>query len=367
MRAEHPVFHDPQTGHWHVFRYTDVSRVLTDYAVFSSESYRPAGQPDQSPFGATLIGNDPPRHRQLRGLVSQAFTPRAIETLRPRIMAITRDLLDAVRARGRMDLIGDFASPLPVTVIAEMLGIPVARRDDFRHWSDEIVSMQSGTAMREMFSYCAELVADRRQHPGDDLVSGLLTAQIEGRHLTEMELIGFCVLLLIAGNETTTNVIGNAIICLDAHPAEMARAQQQPELMPQLIEEVLRYLPSVWSIERTVKTDTEIGGQHILAGAGITAWMASANRDATQFPDPDRFDISRKPNRHLTFGHGIHACIGAPLARLEAGIALPMLLAHLPELRRVPDVPVETIRSYFVFGVKQLPVTFTPLRSLHGQ
>ena len=376
MRATHPVYHDTQTDRWHVFRYEDVSRVLTDYAVFSSESRGLQGERDQSPFAATMIGNDPPRHRQLRGLVSQAFTPRAIDALRPRITAITRELIDVVRTRGTMDVIHDLAYPLPVTVIAEMLGVPIERQADFKRWSDAIVSVQlTGasdadalarqqqfrTAMQEMFVYFSGLLVYRRQNPGGDLVSGLLTAQLDGQHLTEMELIGFCILLLVAGNETTTNLIGNAIYCLDAHPDAVAQVRQQPELMPNLIEEVLRYLPPVWDMARTVKTDAEIGGQHIPAGAPIVAWIVSANRDADQFPDPDRFDITRKPNRHLSFGHGVHTCIGAPLARLEASIALPMMLSQLPDLRRVPGEPVETIRSGIVFGAQHLPVTFTAL------
>lgn len=375
MRANHPVYHDESTGTWHVFRYEDVSRVLTDYAVFSSESRGAEGQRDPSPFAATMIGNDPPRHRQLRGLVSQAFTPRAMEELRPRITAITRDLLAAVRTRGTMDVIHDLAYPLPVTVIAEMLGVPIERQEDFKRWSDAIVSVQLtgasdadtlarqrqfGAAMQEMFGYFSGLLVYRREHPGDDLVSGLLTAQLDGQHLTEMELIGFCILLLVAGNETTTNLIGNAIYCLDAHPDALVQVQRQPELTPNLIEEVLRYLPPVWDMARTVKSDAEIGGKHIPVGAHIVAWIVSANRDADQYPDPDRFDITRKPNRHLAFGHGIHTCIGAPLARLEAGIALPMMLSQLPDLRRIPGEPVETIRSGIVFGAQRLPVAFTP-------
>jgi len=375
MRAIHPVFQDRQTGHWHAFGYDEASRVLTDYATFSSEARQASGEREQSPFAASMIAADPPRHRQLRGLVSQAFTPRAIAALAPRITAITQELLDAVQDRGEMDVIHDFSYPLPVTVIAEMLGVPVERQADFKRWSDAIVSIQLtgtndaeslarqqrfGAAMGEMIGYFSELLAYRRQHPGDDLVSGLLTARMDAQSLNEMELIGFCVLLLVAGNETTTNLIGNAIICLDAHPDAMAQLRDDPALMPNAIEEVLRYLPSVWNMGRTTKTDVEIGGEHIPEGAGVTAWMASANRDATQFPDSDRFDITRKPNRHLTFGHGIHTCIGAPLARLEAGIALPMMLAQLPELRRVSGVPVETIQSGIVFGAKTLPVNFKP-------
>ncbi len=375
MRATQPVCRDPNTGSWHAFGYAEASRVLTDHAVFSSEQFPgSAVQANRSPLAASMLATDPPRHNQLRGLVSQAFTPRAVAGLAPRITAITRELLDAVRTTGAMDVILDLSSPLPVTVIAELLGVPVERHSDFKRWSDAIVSSRPSNAgyaaalrlqqrrvgaMGEMIDYFSELLAYRRQHPGDDLVSGLLAAQLDGQHLDEMELIGFCVLLLIAGNETTTNLIGNAIVCLDAQPEALAQLRRQPDLMPGAIEEVLRYLPPVWSMGRTAKSEVEIGGQRVPAGAVVTAWIASANRDATQFPDPDHFDIARKPNRHLSFGHGIHTCIGAPLARLEAGIALPMMLSQLPDLQRVPDAAIETIQSDFVFGAKTLPVTFS--------
>ncbi len=374
MRANHPAYRDPHTGVWHVFRYDDVERVLTDYADFSSAS---RGGGESNPFSESMISSDPPRHKQLRGLVSQAFTLRAIAQLAPRIADLAHGLLDQVTMTGAMDLIHDFAYPLPVTVIAEMLGVPATRQDDFKRWSDAIVSVQLaggtdpaqiaqqqqfGMAIREMSMYFGQLLMERHQHPQDDLISGLLAAEVDGQRLTEMELIGFCVLLLVAGNETTTNLIGNAVLCFDQHPEAMAQLTQNPDLMPGAIEEVLRYLPSVWSMVRTTTHDVEVAGEIIPANAAVIAWIASGNRDAAQFPDPDRFDITRKPNKHLTFGHGIHTCIGAPLARLEAGIALPMLLDRLPNLRRTPDAPAEVIESGIVFGVRNLPVIFDAVR-----
>lgn len=373
QREQAPVLWDDASGAWHLFRYDDVKRVLSDHALFSSAN-GPAGSQGEAPEGiaASMIATDPPRHRQLRGLVSQAFTPKAINQLRPRIDALAQELLAAAAPRGAMDLIHDFAAPLPVAVIAAMLGVSLERRDDFRRWSDQIVAVQPRElidpergpdwAVREMTAYFREVLLKRQHEPGDDLISGLLAAEIDGRRLTETELIGFCQLLLVAGNETTMNLIANAVICLDEHPAAAACLRREPELMPAAIEEVLRFLPPVWMPSpRRVTADVELGGQRIRQGAMVFPWLVSANRDERQFPDPDRFDIDRKPNKHLTFGHGIHACLGSPLARLEAAIALPLLLDRLPDLRIVRDAPIPVVDSGVVFGPKELPVTFSPV------
>ncbi len=373
QRERAPMLWDDASGAWHAFRYDDVHRVLSDYAVFSSASGA-APAPGAAPEGiaASMVATDPPRHRQLRGLVSQAFTPKAINQLRPRITALTQELLNAVAPRGAMELIHEFAAPLPVAVIAALLGVSLARRDDFRRWSDQIVAVQAHEfndplrgpdwAVREMTAYFREVLWERRREPGDDLISGLLAAEIDGRRLTETELIGFCQLLLVAGNETTMNLIANAVLCLDEHPAAAARLHREPDLMPSAIEEVLRFMPPVWMPSpRRVTADVELGGQRIRQGATIFPWLVSANRDERQFPNPNRFDITRKPNKHLTFGHGIHACLGAPLARLEAAIALPLLLDQLPDLRVKRDAPIPVVDSGVVFGPRALPVTYSPV------
>ncbi len=372
MRASMPVAYDSNRGFAAVFGYDDVLRVLSDSTSFSSE-FGGAG-----PLGQSLISVDPPRHRQLRNLVNQAFTPRAVAALAPRISAIVAELLDQVAPTGRMDVIEDLAYPLPVIVIAELLGIPSERRAEFKRWSDAIVTgerhrSQPGqaqpeqrglgggymSAQAEMSAYFREVIAARRRDPGQDLISALLGAEIDGQRLSEQELLGFCILLLVAGNETTTNLIGNALLCFDETPGVYERLQAQPELIPSAVEETLRYRSPVQAMFRIVKQDTVLGEQRLPAGTRMLAWIGSANRDEAQFPQADRFELDRAPNRHLAFGHGIHFCLGAPLARLEARIALEGMTVRLGNLRRVRDVELETFGGPVVFGVRSLPVTFT--------
>jgi cytochrome P450 len=366
-RQQTPVLHDPTTGSWHLFRYADIDRVLLDNAAFSSvEPSQPGVPPVPEEFGMSILGMDPPRHRQLRALVSQAFTPRAIGELRPRIARLSQELIDAARANGagRMEFIAEFAEPLPVTVIAELLGVPAERRHDFKRWSDEVVSadeVRNAVGMTAMADFFREQIAFRRHHTTDDLLGGLVIAEIDGERLSEAEVVAFAILLLVAGNETTTNLLGNAIICLDAHPDIFTQVHANPDLIPGVIEETLRWLPPVWQLGRFAREGAMVGETPIPAGSRVIPWLTAANRDPERFPDPDRFDPERSPNKHLAFGRGIHACLGAPLSRLEAAIVLPMLIAQLPDLRRVPGVPVPLVAGGgFVFGPKSLPVEFTP-------
>jgi cytochrome P450 family 109 len=363
MRTNRPAFQDEVMPLWQVFRYEDVSEVMTDYARFSS---KPLGAFTGSFLEDTLVTKDPPDHRKLRNLVNQAFTPRAVAHLSDRITQITQELLDQVRPQGRMDIVSDIAFPLPAKVIAEMLGVPSGDWDIFQRWarvdsSDPAAARQEeGRSMQgEMFDYFSSLLEERRRVPREDLVSALSVAEIDGERLSESELVRFCMLLLAAGQETTKNLIANAIVCFTDHPGAMERLIHEPALMPTAIEEVLRYLPPVWFLFRQTRTDVELGGQHIPAGQNLLAWTASANRDPAQFPDPDRFDIQREPNRHLAFGHGIHFCVGAPLARLEARIALPMMLEQLRDMQRVEGAPI-TVHMGIVFVIRSLPVTFQP-------
>lgn len=366
MRASTPVMYDEQGSAWHVFRYADEQRVLSEYETFSSRVPGAIASPD-NPLAVSLISSDPPRHRQLRSLVSQAFTPRAIAQLAPRIRAISHDLLDQVVARGRMDLSGDFATPLPVIVIAELLGIPAEERDQFKEWSDAIVTQGGGAVQQGMGRYFQRMIAEHRHEPRNDLIGALLAAEIEGERLSELDLLGFCVLLLVAGNETTTTLIGNAMLCFDEYPQLMPRLRAEPMLLPGVIEEVLRYRSPVQSMFRQVVADTRIGDVELRAGQTVFAWIGSANRDEAQFADPDRFDPAREPNRHLAFGHGIHFCLGAPLARLEARIALTALLDRLAERQRERDVPLEALDSWIVYGVQHLPIRFWAARALIGR
>jgi cytochrome P450 len=368
LREDSPVLFDAAQGVWHLFRYDDVQRALSEHAVFSSRM-RGGREPDQDHlFASSLISTDPPRHRQLRSLVSEAFTTRAVAALEPRIFEIVEELLDRVGAAGSMDLIDDFAYPLPVIVIAELMGIPAEDRDRFKRWSDTVVSQVRDyedspgrtAAQQEMAEYFFAMIERRRRDPGEDLISRLLAAQVDGEHLSVMELLGFCALLLVAGNETTTNLLGNAVLTFAEWPGTIDRLLAESGALPSAIEEVLRFRSPVQSMFRVTTQDTVVGGTAIPAGSRLAAWIGSANRDGRQFPDPDAFTLDRHPNRHLAFGQGIHFCLGAPLARLEARVALSALLARLPGLSLAPGAPLERIDSTIIFGPRQLPVQWQP-------
>jgi cytochrome P450 len=373
MRATQPVSYDKERYSWNVFRYEDVVRVLSEQETFSSDPHtvQPHLTGDEDSMLSSLLLMDPPRHRQLRSLVNLAFTPRMIAQLEPRIRAITNELLDQVIAKGEMDVVKDLTYPLPVIVIAELLGVPAEKRADFKRWSDISVATAGPRFLfdeetqrlmdeneREMREYFDQIFEERRQHPQNDLISRLLAAEIDGQRLSPNELNGFCVLLLVAGNETTTNLIANSVLCFDRNPGVVERLRNNPTLLPSAIEESLRYLSPVKRMGRFTKTETTIGGQLIGAHQAVAAWIGSANRDEAQFPDPDRFDIERTPNRHIAFGHGIHFCLGAPLARLEAKIALTAMLERCPGAWHVSDVPLEPVQGLAMFGVKNLLMTW---------
>ena len=365
MRIAQPVFKHPEWDGWQVFRYADVARVLNEYATFSSASF----DDESDPIGSSILQMDPPRHRQLRSLVSQAFTPRMVAQLEPRITAITHELLDNVIASCQMDVVENLAYPLPVTVIAELLGIPTELREDFKRWSDAIVAGDEGQSEEErkalfheiqgMYGYFTQVLEERRLHPQNDLVSALLAAEVDGHRLSNVELLGFCGLLLVAGNETTTNLLGNMMLCFDENPGVVERLRKNRALVPGAIEETLRYYSPVKAMPRVTITETMIGDQRIAAGQVIVAWIGSANRDEAEFPNADRFDIEREPNRHIAFGKGIHFCLGAPLARLEAKVALNAMLDRLPGDWQVADQPLEMVKSFVVFGAKKLPMTWS--------
>ncbi len=361
---DQPAFYDEQRQLWRVFRYEEVQRVLSDYRTFSNDrgGLDPA-QPRTSerPASASLISMDPPQHRLYRTLVTQAFTPRTIAQLEPRITEIVHRLLDAVIERGEMDVIDDFSYPLSITVIAEMLGVPIADQEQFKLWTSdffEITTPAAAKAQRELDTYFRAIFAQHRITLQDDLISALLAAQVDEQHLTEAELSSFCSLLLLAGNDTTRNLIANALLCLDTFPEAMTQLRTKLILLPSAIEEVLRYLPSVHTAPRIAVVDTVLDGQQVKAGQWVMPMLASANRDATQFPQPNSFDIRRSPNRHLTFGYGIHFCLGAPLARLESKIALTAILERLADIQCSQRESLEAVVSPIVYGLKHLPITF---------
>lgn len=357
MRQTAPVTFDERFDSWSAFKYNDVQRVLSDYASFSSQN----GESNQG-LDVSIINLDPPRHRQLRTLATLAFTPRAVARLEGRIAEIVNEHLDLVEDQGRMDLVDDLAYPLPTIIIAEMLGVPGEDRARFRRWSNQIVGSEprelGKSPEREMGEYFRQLLPERRREPKDDLISDLLAAQVNGQHLSEEELLGFCILLLVAGNETTTTLLGNTILTFDEHPEVVEELHANPSLIPNAIEEVLRYRSPIRMMFRTTLQEVELSGQTLPAGQGVVAWIASANRDEEQFPHAETFDIHRTPNRHIAFGHGIHFCLGAPLARLEARVALETMLARWTNIRRANNDPLEPLGSFILLGLKHLPVTF---------
>ncbi|MBI5949015.1 MAG: cytochrome P450 [Chloroflexi bacterium] len=357
-----------QPGIWLAFGYDEITAILKDHATWSSGGGAMDAIPEDAPPPGMLF-SDPPRHTRLRSLVSQAFTPRMIEQLEPRIAAIADELVSAMAQKSACDLVEELAYPLPVIVIAEILGVPAEDRAMFKKWSDEVVSTLGGgfdgqagqvpdatfEAMREYFTRMADA---RRAEPRADLISGLVRAEIDGARLSFDELLQMLVLLLVAGNETTTNLIGNAVLALMEHPDQLHRIYNDPSLLPSAIEEVLRFSSPVQATARVAMRDTEVSGRTVRAGQQAVTWLAAANRDARAFPDPDTFDVGRAPNRHLAFGLGIHFCLGAPLARMEARIALGAFLAHIQRFRRADDGPLPRVPTFIMRGVRSLPITY---------
>lgn len=379
MRQDDPVLSqigfDGQTAIWFVTRYQDVETILRDdeHFVRDPRNALPAqDSADQSPIEALInnhmLNRDGLDHRRLRGLVSKAFTPRRVRELRPHIEAIADTLLDEAIPNGRMDLIGDYAFHLPTIVIAQMLGIPPEDRQRFRVWSDAVImpSIEPEeiahffALMTEFTDYLRDLFMAKRAQPADDLVSALLAVEEEGDSLSEEELFSTVVLLIVAGHETTVNLIGNAMLALWQHPEQMARLQADPSLMPQAVEEFLRYDGSVErALNRWVAKDVTLGGQLLKRGDIVIGILNSANRDPERFDAPDAMDIGREPNPHLAFGKGVHYCLGAPLARLEAEIALNTLIRRLPGVRlSVPAAGLRYRMSPGFRGLTAIPVSW---------
>ncbi|HEV6965778.1 MAG TPA: cytochrome P450 [Roseateles sp.] len=360
MRATAPVHFNDTLQVWEVYGYHDIQTVLGDPKTFSSDLSD----------GKMMVFMDPPRHTQFRRLVARAFTSKVIADLEPKVQAITEALLDRVEAAGRMDLVKDLAFPLPVTVIAELLGLPAADHDKFKQWSipairaaemelmGQVPAPEFVAAVDELDAYLARLIASRRDHPTGDLVSGLLAAEVDGERLTLQEVASTCRLLLIAGFETTTNLIGNTLQLLLAHPRAMRQLEADPELLPSVIEEALRFNTPFQFFARRATRDVELGGQLIRAGQQVMTFNASGNRDESAFPHADTFDITRTANRHLSFGHGIHYCLGAGLGRLEARVAISTLLRRFCRLQRDEGRAAEPLQSVVLFGFSSLPVVF---------
>jgi pimeloyl-[acyl-carrier protein] synthase len=374
LRATDPVHHSP-LGFWVLTRYEDVVAVLRDprLAKEAIASVVAARFGVEVPVGMRLsmLDRDPPDHTRLRGLVSKAFTPRVVEALRPHIQQIVDGLLDRVERAGSMDLIEEFAYPLPVVVICEMLGVPVEDHERFKGWSLEIarsldlilqppdsdLARRSVDARHALTDYFRGLIAERRASPRADMLSALIAAEEAGDRLSEQELMATCILLLVAGHETTVNLIGNGTLALLRHPDELRRLRENPSLIGSAVEELLRYDGPVQRTARIPSAAVTIGGRTIEAGEMVMPFIGAADRDPAHFPDPDRLDIARSDNRHIAFGLGIHFCLGAPLARLEGQIAINTLVRRLPKLALATDRP-EYRQSLTLRGLKTLPVAF---------
>jgi cytochrome P450 len=373
LRAEDPVHLSP-LGFWVLTRYEDVVATLRDprFAKEALAAFVAARFGVAMPgVGLSMLDRDPPDHTRLRGLVSKAFTPRVVEGLRPHIQEIVDDLLDRVEGAGAMDLIEDFAYPLPVIVICEMLGVPVADRERFKGWGLDIargldaiwlpaesqVARQSMASRHALTGYFRELIAERRAAPRADLLSALIAAEETGDRLSEEELLATCILLLVAGHETTVNLIGNGTLALLRHPAELRRLREDPGLVAGAVEELLRYDGPVQRTARIPSEDVVIGGRAIGKGELVMPFIGAADRDPAQFREPDRLDITRADNRHIAFGWGIHFCLGAPLARLEGQIAFQTLFPRLPKLALATDRPPYR-QSLTLRGLSALPVSF---------
>jgi cytochrome P450 len=364
---------------WVLSRYEDVLSVLHDPRFSADEQNLPGFDkfierrkklglmdPDEE-VPVSMLRSDAPDHTRLRKLVSKAFTPHAIAALAPKIDRLVREHLDAVAARGEMDLIADLASPLPVIVIAELIGVPREDRDRFKHWSNEIVrsigfsnihdERASVMAGRELRAYFQEMANQRREDPRDDLMSGLLQAEEEGDRLTLPEVFGLLELILIAGNETTTNLIGNGMLALLRNPDQLEALQRDPSLLHSAVEELLRYDGPVQATSRIALDDLEFRGAKLRKGQNVMILIGSANHDPDQFDDPYRLDIRRSPNEHIAFGHGVHFCLGSHLARMEGRAAIAALVERFPSMKLATDRP-RWRRNIILHGLKELPVRF---------
>jgi cytochrome P450 PksS len=370
LRSAEPLVYVEGMNAWLLTTYEDALWLLKDPRF--TKDLRRVSPPDgkANPLHEQLAARmrnmlmtDPPDHTRLRSLVSKAFTPRMIEQLRPRIQQITDELLDAVQGKGAMDLIPAFAYPLPITVISEMLGIPVADRQQFRTWTQAIINVENESrmdALQEFFTYIQKLLEAKRAEPGNDLISSLVQVEEHGDQLSENELISMIFLLIVAGHETTVNLLGNGTLALLQHRDQFQLLQNDPTLITSAVEELLRYTaPVSLSDERWASEDIPLHGKLIRKGEMVYAALISANADPQHFSDSETLDITRRENQHLAFGKGIHFCLGAPLARLEGQIAFSTLLRRLPNLRLAGD-PARLVWNVnaMLRGLKSLPVTF---------
>jgi hypothetical protein len=377
LRTEDPVHWDPFLHAWVVTRYEDVVRVLHDFQADRTptpQQLTDMGLSHINPIAAVMVKQmlflDPPAHTRLRSLASSAFTPSRVEVLRSHIQDIAERLIDEIADAGSMDVIADFAAPLPAIVTAEMLGVPIADHPQLKKWSAHFAEMLGNfqhnpdrvtlvlQSLNDMLDYFRGTVRELRVHPREGLVNALLTAEINGDRLTEEEVIANSIVTMVGGQETTTNLIGNGLLTLLRNPEELQRLRSDSSLIVSAVEELLRYESPSQHTGRIAPYDVELAGRKIRKRNAVIAVMGAANRDPERFPDPDKLDLARRDNRHVAFGWAAHFCFGAPLARIEGQIAFETILRRLPSLT-LPDAPLYWRENLGLRGLKALPVTFT--------
>ncbi len=367
LRAEAPVYRNEEMDFWALARHADVLAAFKDAARFSNSngvSIDPSGYGPHARIGTSFLAMDPPEHSRMRGLVSRSFTPRRVREMEPRIRELTVGLLDRLVGTESFDAIGEFAGKLPMDVISEMLSVPEADRAMLRSWADLLVHREEGVmdvppegadAFGRIIDYFRDLVRERRRQPGDDLLSAMLVDDGSREQLAEEELLAFCNLMIVAGNETTTKLLGNALYWLDKNPQQRLRVESGEASMAQWVEETLRYDNSTQMLVRTVLEDVSIGGETLAKNSKVILLVGSANRDGSVFEKPDEYDLTRDCSRSLSFGQGTHFCLGAALARLEGFIALEEWWKRFPNFR-VDDTGVTRVHSVNVRGFANLPV-----------
>ncbi len=369
-----------ELGMWNVYGHPEIEGILRDPATFSSDTTRLIPKemlpdPDYDTSTGSILQLDPPLHNKMRKLVSRAFTPKVVADLEPRIAAITHELLDAIPAGDRLELVEHLAYPLPVIVIAELLGVPAGDRTLFKGWVDKMFESANQVSLvkkdekqdeaiksslagqKALADYLGVHVDERRKQPREDLLTKLVEAELDGERLSRSDVVNFANILLLAGHITTTMLLGNAVLCLDTHREWDERVRADRSLVPPMIEESLRYLTPFAAVARVTMREVEVGGVTVPADQMLLCWVAAANRDERVFRDPDTFDPLRAQNPHLAFGRGIHFCIGAPLARLEGRVALDILLDRYPKLRTIPGEPPKFQVNPNMTGVRELPLT----------